>query len=100
MMRVDYDSEADALDIELFPFEHFERQEPVHDSYCQVGFAKGAPASVELLSPADHLDLLEVAAERYDLDGSALVAAAQAGLAAPDRVVKIEVGAPLAASRA
>jgi len=99
-MRVDYDSQADAIDIELFPFEHFERQEPVHDTYCHVGFAKGVPASVELLTPADHLDLLEVAAERYDLDSQALVAAAKAGLAAPDRVVEIEVGPSLVASKA
>jgi hypothetical protein len=99
-MRVDYDSEADALDIELFPFERFECQEPVHDTYCHVGFANGTPASVELLSPADHLDLLAVAAERYDLDAQALAAAARAGLAAPDRVVEIEVGVLLAASRA
>lgn len=94
-MRVDYDSEADALDIELFPFERFERQEPVHDTYCQVGFAKGEPASVELLNPANQIPLLDVAAERYDLDAAALKAAARAALAAPDRVIKIEVGASL-----
>ena len=95
-MRVDYDSEADALDIELFPFERFERQETVHDTYCQVGFAKGVPASVELLNPSDQIPLLDVAAERYDLDAAALKAAARAALAAPDRVIKIEVGASLA----
>ena len=95
-MRVDYDSEADALDIELFPFEHFERQESVDDTYCQVGFAKGAPASIELLNPADQLPLIDAAAERYDLDAGALKAAARAALAAPDRVIEIEVGASLA----
>ncbi len=95
-MRVDYDSEADALDIELFPFQRFERQEPIHDTYCHVGFAKGVPASVELLNPADQIPLLDVAAERYDLDATALKAAARAALAAPDRVIKIEVGTSLA----
>lgn len=98
-MRADYDSEANALDIELTPFRHFERQEQVHDSYCTVGFSDGRLVDVELLNPADHLDLLEVAAERYGLDGPALVAAARAALAAPDRIVTIDVGAPLAASR-
>lgn len=96
-MRADYDSQADALDIELTRFEHFERQEQVHDSYCTVGFSGGRLVDVELLSPAEHLDLLEVAAERYGLDGMALVAAAQAALAAPDRVVELEVAARVAA---
>lgn len=96
-MRIDYDSEADALDIRLVRFDRYEHQEQVHDSYCTVGFADGRLVDIELLSPAAHLDLLEVVAERYDLDGGALLAAATAGLAAPDRVVKIEVGIPLAA---
>jgi hypothetical protein len=97
MMRADYDSEANALDIELTPFKYFERQEQVHDSYCTVGFSDGRLVDVELLNPAEHLDLLDVAAERYDLDGAALRAAAQAALAAPDRVVKLEVAAQVAA---
>jgi hypothetical protein len=95
-MRVDYDSQADALDIELFRFEHLEHQDSVHDTWCQVGFASGRPSCIEVLSPAKHLDLLDVAAERYDLDGPALRAAAQAALAAPDRVVELEVAARVA----
>ncbi|HEX7244837.1 MAG TPA: hypothetical protein VF245_04635 [Solirubrobacterales bacterium] len=97
---MDYDSEADALDIELFPFERFEGQEPVHDTFCQVGFAKGEPASIELLGPAEQIPLLDVAAERYHLDAAALKAAACAALAAPDRVIKIDVGSPLSAAAA
>jgi len=99
-MRVDYDSEADAIDIRLAAFDRYERQEQVDDDYCTVGFAKGRLVDVELLNPADHLDLLWVAAERYELDGQALVAAAKAGLAVPDRVVEVEVGPSLVASRA
>jgi hypothetical protein len=97
MMRADYDSKADALDIQLFRFDRYEHQEEVDEDYCRVGFADGRPADVELLSPAMHLDLLKVAAERFELDGPALIAAAHAALAAPDRVVELEVGAPLAA---
>jgi hypothetical protein len=97
MMRADYDSEADALDIELRPFDRYERQEQVHDSWCTVGFSDGQLVDVELLTPAEHLDLLDVAAQRYDLDGEALLAAARAALAAPDRVVKLEVAAEVAA---
>jgi hypothetical protein len=97
MMRIDYDSEADALDIRLIRFDRYEYQEQVHDSFCTVGFANGRLADIELLSPAEHLDLLGVVAERFDLDGAALLAAAHAALAAPDRVVKLEVGALLTA---
>jgi hypothetical protein len=97
MMRVDYDSQADALDIRLIQFDRYEHQEQVRDSYCTVGFADGRVVDIEVLSPAAHLDLLGVVAERYDLDGGALLAAAKAGLAAPDRVVELEVGVRLAA---
>lgn len=98
-MRADYDSQADALDIELFPFERTERDEVVDDSFCVVTIAKSQPAAVELLDPATHLDLLDVAASRFGLDPAALQAAARAALAAPDRVVELEVaaaGAPAA----
>lgn len=96
-MRVDYDSEADALDLRLSEFDRYERQEQVDEGNCTVGFANGGLVDIELLSPADHLDLLGVAAERYGLDAGALFAAAKAGLAAPDRVVRLEVDVPLVA---
>jgi hypothetical protein len=96
-MRADFDSEANALSIDLIEFDLYEHQDSVHDTYCQVGFAKSVPANVELLNPADHLDLLDVVADRYGLDGLALRAAAQAALAAPDRVVELAVAARVAA---
>ncbi|HXS34136.1 MAG TPA: hypothetical protein VN758_10240 [Solirubrobacterales bacterium] len=82
--------------IELRKFEHYERQEHVDDDYCVVGFAHSEPVQVALLSPEKHIDLLEAAAERFELDGIALVATARAALAAPDRVVTLKVSAPLA----
>lgn len=97
-MRADYDSQADALSIELWRFEDYERQDQVDDDYCTVGFSRGKPASVSLLAPAKHLDLLDVAAERFGLDGMALIAGAQAALAAPDRVIELAVGAQSAAA--
>lgn len=90
-MRADYDSKADALDLELVRFEHYDDQEQVDDDFCTVGFAGGRPVSVGLLYPAKNLDLLEVAAQRYELDGTALLAAAKAALAAPDRQIVMEV---------
>lgn len=94
-MQVDYDSEADAISIQLCRFEHFDHGEPVDDDFCHVGIVNGRVVEVELLSPARHLELLDLAANRYGLDGTALVAATQAGLAAPDRLVTVEVGKSL-----
>lgn len=99
-MKVDYDSEADAISITLAQFDSYDHQEQVDDDYCNVGIVKGRPVDVELLSPARHLNLLHRAAERFDLDGVALVAATQAGLAAPDRLVTVEVGESLLAKAA
>lgn len=92
-MRADYDSEADALSITLRRFGHYDDQQEIDDDYCAVGLVQGGPVRVSLLSPAKHLDLLEVAARRYDLDDAALLAAAHAALAAPDRIVDLEVAA-------
>lgn len=96
-MRADFDSEANALDLELVQFEHYDDQEQVDDDFCTVGFAGGQLVDVELLDPADHLDLLEVVADRYDLDGTALLAAAKAALAAPDRLVTMDLSKSLVA---
>jgi len=49
------------------------------------------PVNIELLSPAKHLPLLAVAARRHRLDAEALEAAARSALAAPDRVVVLDV---------
>ena len=70
-MKADYDSEADALSIDLVRFDRYDHQEQVDDDYCNVGIVNGRAVDVELLYPAEHLDLLKDAAERYDLDGTA-----------------------------
>jgi hypothetical protein len=90
-MQADYDSEADALSIVLRRFKYFDDQDQVDDDYCNVGLVGDRAVEVELLYPSEHLDLLQVAAERYELDGTALLAAARAALAAPDRLVSMEV---------
>lgn len=96
-MRADFDSEANALDLELLRFERYDYQEQVDDDFCTVGFSGEQLVVVELLDPADHLDLLEVVAHRYDLDGTALLAAAKAALAAPDRLVTMDLSKSLVA---
>jgi uncharacterized protein YuzE len=96
-MRADYDSKADALTVELRQVERFDHGEQVDDDYCNVGIVDDRVVAVELLYPAEHLYLLGMAAERYDLDGMALTAAAQAALAAPDRLVVMDVSERVAA---
>lgn len=96
-MRADYDSEADALSIDLIEAERWDDRvdEPIHDDYCCVAFAGGQPANIEVLYPGEHpehLDLLDAAAARYGLDAEELRALAMAALAAPDRVVTLELG--------
>jgi hypothetical protein len=96
-MRAEYDSQADALSIDLIEVDHWDgADEPIDDSYCHIALADGQPANLELLAPADHLELLDRAAERYGLDRQALRGAARAALEAPDRVVVVDV-APTAA---
>lgn len=89
-MRAEYDSQADALSIELLA-ESWDDGDQIDDTYCTVALAGGRPANVELIAPREHLDLLAVAAERHGLDHQALVAAAQSALAAPDRPVVLDV---------
>jgi len=52
---------------------------------------------ITLDEPGRPLDLLEVVARRYDLDGTALLAAAKAALVAPDRVVTMDLSESFAA---
>jgi len=91
-MRAEYDSQADALSIDLIQVDQWDgADEPIDDTYCQIALADGRPANIELLNPADHLELLDRAAERYGLDGQALRGAARAALEAPDRVIELDV---------
>ena len=96
-MKADYDSQAEALSIDLAEVDRWDSGEAIDDTYCNVAFRNGRPVNIELLNPQDRLDLLDVAAERYSLDRFALAAAAQAALAAPDRVVTLDVAASVTA---
>jgi uncharacterized protein YuzE len=92
VVKADYDSRADALLIWLLDPGLCDGAVEIDDTYCHVDTRHGRVASIELLNPADHLDLLTRAAERLKLDSEALLAAAEAALAAPDRPVTVEVG--------
>jgi uncharacterized protein YuzE len=93
-MKADYDTQAEALSIELSDVPRWDGSEEIDDTYCHVSTFRGRPANIELLNPSEHLDLLDRVASRFDIDPAVLRAAAQAALAAPDRTVTLEVASP------
>jgi hypothetical protein len=96
-MRADYDSSANAISIGITDAAHADKSDEVH-SRAIVALADGKPVEVQLLYPDMGIDEpLAAVADRYQLDLEALQAAAQSALAAPDRVVVLEVAARSAA---
>ncbi|HVY96880.1 MAG TPA: hypothetical protein VHA54_07965 [Solirubrobacterales bacterium] len=60
-----------------------------------VALRHGKPVELQLLYPDLGLEEpLRTAARGYDLEPQALVAAAKAALALPDRTLSLEIGAP------
>jgi len=88
-MKADYDSEANALAIELTDVDRWDDGDGFDEDYCELGFLKGHLVYVGLLNPRENLHLLEAVAESYDLDVGSLIAVAKAALAAPDQLVTI-----------
>jgi hypothetical protein len=98
-MRADYDSEGDTIQIELEDVRRHGHGEDVEDGAVVVSLYEGRPVIVDVIGTRKH-DIekpLRTAAERYALDAEALVAAANAALAAPDRPVQLDVGVRAAA---
>jgi hypothetical protein len=92
-MKADYDSEADAILIEIEDVDHWDRGVMIDDTdYCDVAFQGDRPVAVSLRYPREELRLLDRAADRFALDADALKAAARAALDLPDREITIEVG--------
>lgn len=90
-MKADYDSQANALLIRLIDPGRSDGAVEIDGTYCHVTTWQGRVTSIELLNPSEHLDLLNRAAERLELDPQALLATAEAAMAAPDRPVTVEV---------
>ena len=93
-MKADFDSEADALAIELIDVDRWDDGDGFDENYCNLGFYEGRLVYIGLLCPSDNLHLLKAVSETYDLDAEELIAAAKAALAAPDRVVTISERIP------
>ena len=88
-MRAEYDSEADALSIDLIESSSWDDSISIDETYCHLAVAEGVPVNIELLSPAKSLHFLDSAAKRAGVDPTELQAAARSALAAPDRVITL-----------
>jgi hypothetical protein len=98
-MRADFDSEGDTIQIELERVRRLGRGEDAGGGSAIVGIYQGRPVCIDVMS-ARRCGVeapLSAVAARYDLDAEALIAAAQAALAAPDRTVTLAVGVRAAA---
>jgi hypothetical protein len=90
-MRGGYDSEANAISIALVQGAHAQRADQRHPRAI-VALRDDGPVEVQLLYPDLGVnEPLHAVAEHYRLDPEALIAAANAALAAPDRAVTLEV---------
>lgn len=96
-MRADYDTSANAISIAIVDAQSAGCSDEVHPRAI-VALSTGRPVEVQLLYPDMGItEPLAAVAERYGLDREALEAAAQSALAAPNRVVSVEVAAASAA---
>jgi len=92
-MRADYDSEGDTIQVELERVGKLDRGVEVENGAVVVGIFEDRPVMVDVIGTRKGFERpLRIAAERYALDAEALIAAAQAALAAPNRTVMLDVG--------
>ena len=98
-MKADYDSEGDTIQIELeAPVERLDYGEDVDNGAVIIGIRDDRPVMVDVIGTRSGFEEhLRAAAKLHNLDAQALIAAAQAALAAPDRTVTLDVGVRVAA---
>lgn len=91
-MRADYDSKADTIQIEMgVNVDRLDRDDASIPGLI-VGIADGHPVMIDLIGTGTDIEYrLRAAADRYGLDAEALIAAATAARAAPDRAVTLDV---------
>jgi hypothetical protein len=88
-VKADFDSEANALAIELIDVDRWDDGDGFDEDYCNLGFYKSRLVYIGLLYPSDNLHLLRAVSEAYELDADELISSAKAALAVPDRVVTV-----------
>lgn len=98
-MTADYESAYDTIQITLGEVDHLNGgSDVIENGAVVVGYCEGRPAMIDILSTRNGFEkALSVAAERNELDAEALIAASKAAIAAPDRPVRLDVGARLTA---
>jgi hypothetical protein len=97
-MRADYDSKGDTIQIDLEAVGRVDYGDDEVDDWLVISICDGRPVRIDVIGTSGDLGKsLLVAAKRYNLDAEALIAAAQAALAAPDREVVLDVGVRAAA---
>jgi hypothetical protein len=100
MLKADYESRADTIQIELEPVVRLHGgSDEIEGGKVIVGFRGDRPVLIDVIGTRKHdfEQPLRVAAETYELDAEALIAIAHAAIAAPDRPVRLEVGERIAA---
>ena len=86
-------SNAETIQIELEPVERLDRDDVDTDGVV-VGLYEGKPVLIDLIGVGPTVETrLRGAAARHGLDAEALIAAANAALAAPSRTVTLDVAA-------
>ena len=97
-MRADYDSEGDTIQIDLELVDRLDYGDDGIDDRIVVSVCDERPVRVDLIGTKGDINSpLRAAASTYGLDAGALIAAAQAALAVPDRQVVLDVGVSTAA---
>lgn len=100
MMKADYESRADTIQITLG--DEGRRlsggSDVIENGRVIVSFSEKRPAIIDVIGTSNGFEEgLRVAAQRNELDAEALIAISRAALAAPDRPVRLDVGERLAA---
>lgn len=97
-MRADYDSEGDTIQIDLEAVERLDYGDDEVNDRIVVGILGERPVRIDLIGTDVGVEApLRAAALAYGLDAGALIAAAQAALAVPDRQVVLDVSVRAAA---
>jgi hypothetical protein len=92
-MKADYDSKGDTIQIDLEQVGRVDYGDDEVDDWLVVSICDGRPVRIDVIGTGGDIgESLRAAARRYGLDGEALIAGAQAALAAPDREVVLDVG--------
>jgi hypothetical protein len=99
MMTADYESAFDTIQITLGDVDHLNGgSEVIDNGVVIVGYCDRRPAVIDIVGTQDGFERgLRIAAKHNDLDAEALIAASKAAIAAPDRPVRLDVGARIAA---